>query len=151
MVSYFTIKVGKRTAGHVPLNYFLQDIIYSIPKSVVKPFDIPKYGITMLGTSNGFDPKGRTTSFIIWSNCKGCLVDPPPDSFEMLRCMGIPIQLIESMIVTHCHADNDAGVFQTPWCHGKITLITTRTIKDSFLRQVRCHHRIRQRIPQRPL
>ena len=102
---------------------------------MVKPFDIPKYGITMLGTSNGFDPKGRTTSFIIWSNCKGCLVDPPPDSFEMLRCMGIPSHLIESMVLTHCHADNDAGAFQNILCYGKLTLITTRTIKDSFLRK----------------
>ena len=37
--------------------------------------------------------------------------------------------------MTHCHADHDAGTFQKILCHGKITLITTRTIKDSFLRK----------------
>ena len=135
MVSYFQVKVGKRTAGHVPLNYFLQETVGTKSRGNVKPFEIPVYGITMLGASHGFDSRGRTTGFVIWSNRRGIMCDPPPDSSDILREMGIPPQAIESVIVTHCHADHDAGTFQKILCHGKITLITTRTIRDSFLRK----------------
>ena len=34
------------------------------PESFVPPY----FGITMLGNSHGFDPKGTTTGFVVWIN-----------------------------------------------------------------------------------
>ena len=40
------------------------------------------------------------------------MVDPPPFSIQRLKRMGIASRLIESIIISHCHGDHDAGVFQ---------------------------------------
>ena len=40
------------------------------------------------------------------------MVDPPPFSTYILNNMGIPSVLIEGVIISHCHADHDAGTFQ---------------------------------------
>lgn len=39
------------------------------------------------------------------------MIDPPPFSSNALRKEGIPPSLIEKIILTHCHADHDAGTF----------------------------------------
>lgn len=39
------------------------------------------------------------------------MVDPPPFSSQFLKKMGIPSVLIHGIIITHCHADHDAGTF----------------------------------------
>lgn len=39
------------------------------------------------------------------------MVDPPPFSSQYLKKMGIPSVLIHAIIITHCHADHDAGTF----------------------------------------
>jgi glyoxylase-like metal-dependent hydrolase (beta-lactamase superfamily II) len=71
----------------------------------------PDFGITILGSSHGFDAKGSTTGFIIWVYGKGIMIDPPPFSSQYLKKMGIPSVLICAIILTHCHADHDAGTF----------------------------------------
>ncbi len=40
------------------------------------------------------------------------MVDPPPFSTHLLKKNGIPQNMIEWIIITHCHADHDAGAFQ---------------------------------------
>lgn len=40
------------------------------------------------------------------------MVDPPPFSTHLLKKMGIPSVLIDAVILSHCHADHDSGVFQ---------------------------------------
>lgn len=40
------------------------------------------------------------------------MVDPPPFSIQRLKRMGVASRLIESIIISHCHGDHDAGVFQ---------------------------------------
>lgn len=65
---------------------------------------------------------------------------------ELMYCMstigtatatqdGIPSRLIQGIVLTHCHADHDAGTFQKILEEGRITLYTTEVIKDSFLRK----------------
>jgi hypothetical protein len=104
-------------------------------KADYKPFDVPKMGVTMLGCSHGFDAKERTTGFVIWMNRKGIMVDPPPHSSDILQRMGIPSSSIDSVLVTHCHADHDAGTFQKILLDEKITIYTTHTIMQSFMRK----------------
>ena len=89
----------------------------------------------MLGTSHGFDANGTTTGFVLWMGGKGILVDPPLWSTEILEEMGIPPHMVDGIIVTHCHADHDAGAFQKILRQRKVKLYTSKTIRDSFMRK----------------
>jgi len=40
------------------------------------------------------------------------MVDPPPFSNDYLKKMGINPAKISAIIITHCHADHDAGAFE---------------------------------------
>jgi ribonuclease BN (tRNA processing enzyme) len=68
--------------------------------------------VTFLGGSTGFDPRESSSGYIIWVNQKGILVDPPAFSSDSLTDIGIPPTMIDKIILTHCHADNDSGIFQ---------------------------------------
>jgi len=130
----FVVREGKRTIAQTD-HRFLKPR-RKMGRSVKhEPFDFPIFGITMLGTSHGFDPLGTTTGFVIWVNRRGIMVDPPPDSAEVLEDMGIPASVIDGMILTHCHADHDAGAFQKILAEASIKIYTTQTIMDSFIRK----------------
>lgn len=98
-------------------------------------FQIPRFGITVLGNSHGFDPQGSTSGFVVWINGQGIMVDPPPHSGELLKRSGIQPKLITATILTHCHADHDAGTIQKMITEDKVTLMTTKTVFNSLLRK----------------
>lgn len=98
-------------------------------------FEPPLFGVTVLGSSHGFDPKGKTSGYVLWMNRRGIMVDPPPNSSSLLQANHIAPSLIDAVIVTHCHADHDAGTFQKILQEGKVTLMTTPTIFGSFIRK----------------
>lgn len=52
------------------------------PDRVLSPlgFTPPDFGVTILGSSHGFDCKGSTSGYILWINGRGVMVDPPPFS-----------------------------------------------------------------------
>jgi metal-dependent hydrolase (beta-lactamase superfamily II) len=52
-----------------------------------------------------------------------------------LRQLGVSPKLIDKVILTHCHADHDAGTLQKILQEGRINLYTTQTIFQSFLRK----------------
>ncbi len=63
------------------------------------------------------------------------MIDPPVNSTEWLRRSNVNPKLIDTIILTHCHADHDAGTFQKILEEGKITIYTTETVLDSFIRK----------------
>lgn len=63
------------------------------------------------------------------------MVDPPPYTSYHLKKMGIPPIMISAIIISHCHADHDAGAFHKILDDSKVEIITTRTIMYSFLRK----------------
>ena len=73
------------------------------------PFDPPLFGVTILGAGHGFDPSHRTSGFVLWINKRGIMVDPPLNSRGILQRSGVPSRLVDSVIITHCHADHDQG------------------------------------------
>ncbi|HEY9898790.1 MAG TPA: cAMP/cGMP-dependent 3',5'-cyclic-AMP/GMP phosphodiesterase [Pantanalinema sp.] len=101
------------------------------------PFTPPHFGITFIGTGHGFDPTTKTSGCILWLSGRGILVDPPVDSTEWLKERGVNPKLIDSLILTHCHADHDSGTLQKILAEGRITVYTTRTIMGSFSRKYR--------------
>ncbi|GMI09183.1 hypothetical protein TrRE_jg9818 [Triparma retinervis] len=133
---YVIIQDGMN-CGTVPDGVTLPEVSLNVPKAIHEKvvFEPPLFGVTVLGSSHGFDPSGRTSGYVLWLNKRGYMIDPPPQSTAILLANNIPPSLITGVIVTHCHADHDAGTFQKILQEGRITLMTTQTIHDSFLRK----------------
>jgi len=126
----------KKKPQSIPSLEEIQDLQGGIPAPVdINPikFEPPSFGVTILGHSHGFDPKGCTSGYIIWVNGRGVMVDPPPFSTQQLKRMGVPSRLIDSVIISHCHGDHDAAILQKALDSHKVELITTRTIMNSFV------------------
>lgn len=98
-------------------------------------FEPPNFGITVIGTGSGFDPNEMTSGFIIWVNKRGILVDPPVYTTEWLKSANINPMFVTNCILTHCHADHDAGILQKALEESKINLYTTETILRSFIKK----------------
>ncbi|MDP2345864.1 MAG: cyclic nucleotide-binding domain-containing protein [Deltaproteobacteria bacterium] len=100
-------------------------------------FKPPEFGVTVLGRSHGFDPdpRERTTGFVLWIGGRGVLVDPPLRSTELLREADIDHGLVDSLILTHVHADHDAGTLQKAIEAGRVILFTAPVIFASWLRK----------------
>lgn len=105
------------------------------PDLVARSFVPPSFGVTVLGASHGFDPSGKTTGFLVWMGGRALLVDPPTDATDYLRARGVAPKTIDGVILTHCHADHDAGTFQKLLEESQISLYTTPYILGSFLRK----------------
>mmetsp|Transcript_30916 Transcript_30916/g.74283 ORF Transcript_30916/g.74283 Transcript_30916/m.74283 type:complete len:1382 (+) Transcript_30916:179-4324(+) len=105
------------------------------PSPVQSTFHPPSFGVTVLGNSHGFDKNGTTSGYVLWVNGRGIMVDPPPYSNATLEREGIRPQMIMGIIITHCHADHDAGAFQKVMRGSRVAIITTPTIYDSFIRK----------------
>jgi hypothetical protein len=108
---------------------------FKIGSRLPEPYHPPLFGITCLGPSHGFDPDENTSGFIIWLNHQGVMVDPPVNSTEWLESSNVNPKMIDSIVLTHCHADHDAGTFQKIMEEGKVTVYTTQTVMMSFLRK----------------
>lgn len=107
--------------------------MYDLGKTLTEPFIPPEFGITCLGPSHGFDCTQNTSGFIIWLNKMGIMVDPPVNITSWLRDSNVNPKLIDTVILTHCHADHDAGTFQKILEETKIAVHTTPTVMKSFL------------------
>jgi glyoxylase-like metal-dependent hydrolase (beta-lactamase superfamily II) len=127
-----------------------------------KTFHAPSFGVTVLGNSHGFDKNGNTSGYVLWVNGRGIMIDPPPYSSSALEMEGIRPQTIIAIIITHCHADHDAGAFQKIVTGARVAIITTPTIYKSFIRKysalsglssslLRHSHRFRPAIIGQPL
>ncbi|KAN0037459.1 hypothetical protein ACTFIV_002807 [Dictyostelium citrinum] len=120
----------------IPSKILFPDMINSISTiNDNKIFDPPTFGITIIGSSHGFDPKKSTTGFVLWINKRGIMVDPPLNSSSFLQSQGVPTRMVDHIILTHCHADHDSGTFQKLLEEYQITVVTTPTILGSFLRK----------------
>lgn len=107
-----------------------------IARRIAPPtFHPPSFGVTVLGNSHGFDKNGSVSGYVLWINGRGVMIDPPPYSSATLESEGIRPQMIMAIIITHCHADHDAGTFQKVMTGSRVAIITTPTIYKSFIRK----------------
>lgn len=114
----------------------LSKVIESVPRNIAPPsFYPPSFGVTVLGNSHGFDASGSVSGYVLWINGRGIMIDPPPYSSATLEREGIRSRLIVGIILTHCHADHDAGAFQKVLTGSPVAVITTPTIYKSFIRK----------------
>jgi len=103
--------------------------------TTMEEFETPDFGVTVLGSADGFTPAGTTAGFVLWMRGRGILVDPPAHSAHYLRLNGISSRKITHVILTHCHADHDAGTFQKILLEQRVTVMTTKTIMAAFIRK----------------
>lgn len=108
---------------------------YDIGKRLAEPFKPPLFGITCLGPSNGFDPTENSAGFILWLNKRGIMIDPPVNTTEWLIDSNVSPKLTRNIILTHCHADHDAGTLQKILEEEKVTVYSTKTVISSFIRK----------------
>lgn len=100
-------------------------------------FQPPDFGVTVLGAGHGFDVNSRTSGFIIWIDGRGLLVDPPVHTTQWMKARNLDSRLVEDILLTHCHADHDAGTVQKVMEEGRVRLHTTPTVWESFVRKYR--------------
>lgn len=117
------------TGGHDPST---TAVPRPLPKALFHP---PSFGVTVLGNSHGFDKNGSTSGYVLWVNGRGIMIDPPPYSSATLEREGIRPQMIFGVMITHCHADHDAGAFQKVLTGSRLSVITTPSIYKSFIRK----------------
>lgn len=108
------------------------------PPGHILPFRPPVLGVTVIGSGHGFDPGNRTSGFVIWIDGIGVLVDPPVDSAQWLSGYAVHPRQVDSLILTHCHADHDAGTMQKLLQEGRVTIYTTPTVMGSFVTKYAC-------------
>ncbi len=130
----FSVAAGSKHIADIPGKIEFKTV-YRIGERLHEPFVPPLFGVTCLGPSHGFDPSENTSGFIIWLNHSGIMVDPPVNTTEWLEDSNVNPKFIDSIILTHCHADHDAGTFQKILEEGKITIYTTETVMGSFLKK----------------
>jgi CRP-like cAMP-binding protein len=130
----FRLAFAGKPAAKVPGILECQPM-YQIGQRLPEPFRPPLFGVTCLGPSHGFDPTANTSGFIIWLNHTGIMIDPPINSTEWLEASNVNPKLIDSIILTHCHADHDAGTLQKILEEGKVTVYSTKTVMKSFLQK----------------
>ncbi len=98
--------------------------------------DRPRFGVTPLGTSHGFDPAGDLTSFILWLNGRGILVDPSPEALAYLDQIGVASSDVPYVFLTHVHADHDGGLLAKVLAGRRTTVIASDPVFRAFVKKV---------------
>ncbi|MBI4977788.1 MAG: cAMP/cGMP-dependent 3',5'-cyclic-AMP/GMP phosphodiesterase [Spirochaetes bacterium] len=130
----FTVYDGGKKIAHIPAR-MKPNVEFDLGTTLSEPFIPPDFGITCLGPSHGFDPTQNTSGFILWINKTGIMVDPPVNSTAWLKDSNVNPKLIDAVILTHCHADHDAGTFQKILEESRVKVYTTPTVMRSFLKK----------------
>lgn len=99
--------------------------------------DRPRFGVTPLGTSHGFDPMGDLTSFVIWLNGLGILVDPSPEALDYLAQMGVAATDLPYVLLTHVHSDHDGGLIEKLLSGSRTTIIASDVVFRLFIEKAR--------------
>lgn len=95
--------------------------------------DRPRFGVTPLGTSHGFDPTGDLTCFVIWLNGLGILVDPAPEALDYLAQIGVAAVDLPYVFLTHIHSDHDGGLLATLLSGSRMTIIASDVVFRLFI------------------
>ncbi len=95
--------------------------------------DRPRFGVTPLGTSHGFDHAGDFTCFIIWIDGKGILVDPSHEALTYLDEIGIASVDVPYVFLTHVHSDHDGGLIAKLISGSRTSVIASDPVFRAFI------------------
>ncbi len=95
-------------------------------------------GIWPLGTSDGFDAHVATSGLMLWNDGFALLVDPPSHTLDYFAAVGIPLDRIRGVIVTHGHSDHYADAIpKLVAARPDLKLYSTPTIYEMLQEQYR--------------
>jgi CRP-like cAMP-binding protein len=97
----------------------------------------PRFGVTPLGTSHGFDASGDFTSFIIWVDGKGIIVDPSSEALAYLDQIGVAPLDVPYVFLTHVHADHDGGLVEKLVSGSQTRVIASDPVFRAFVEKTR--------------
>ena len=97
----------------------------------------PRFGVTPLGTSHGFDASGDFTSFIVWVDGKGILVDPSSEALAYLDQIGVAPLDVPYVFLTHVHADHDGGLVEKLVSGSQTRVIASDPVFRAFVEKAR--------------
>ena len=136
----FDIRITQPDARHTAKRLVVTPpsrVLGSIPEALCRTLqfatDRPRFGVTPLGTSHGFDPTGDLTSFVIWINGHGILVDPSPEALGYLEHIGVAQTDLLYVFLTHIHADHDGGLIEKLLSGSRTTIIAADVVFRSFV------------------
>lgn len=113
----------------------------SVPEDLCRAIrfatDRPRFGVTPLGTSHGFDPSGDLTCFVIWVNGLGILVDPSPEGLEYLEHLGVSDADLPYVFLTHIHSDHDGGLISKLLSGRRTTIIASDVVFRLFVEKAK--------------
>ena len=116
-----------------PPRRLLSSVPDELRQAVQFTIDRPRFGVTPLGTSHGFDHAGDFTCFIIWLNGKGILVDPSPEALTYLDQMGVADADVPYVFLTHVHSDHDGGLIAKLISGSPTTVIASDPVFRAFV------------------
>ncbi|MFC1697476.1 MBL fold metallo-hydrolase [Nanoarchaeota archaeon] len=89
--------------------------------------------ITVLGIGNAMSTENYCTSFFIENGNRSLMIDCPPGLFRILDNLAIDKQIVNNILITHCHGDHIGGL--EPLClwkkfieNKKVNIYTTKQI-----------------------
>src|SRR2546427_6491890 len=113
----------------------------SIPEDLCRAIrfatDRPRFVVTPLGTSHGFDPSGDLTCFLIWVNGLGILVDPSPEALDCLEQIGVAAADLPYVFLTHIHSDHDGGLISKLLSGRRTTMIASDVVFRLFVEKAK--------------
>lgn len=130
----YVVLEGNEEIAQIPNEVKIHDK-FKVGLDKPERFIPPRMGVTCLGPSHGFDPTQNTSGFILWLNNRGIVIDPPVGTTDWLRRSNVNPKYIDTIILTHCHSDHDAGTFQKILAEEKVNIYTTQTVMSSFLKK----------------
>jgi CRP-like cAMP-binding protein len=134
----FTQPDDRRTAKRLvvtPPSRVPGTVLEALCRTLQFATDRPRFGVTPLGTSHGFDPMGDLTSFVIWINGHGILVDPSPEALGYLEQIGVAQTDLLYVFLTHIHADHDGGLIEKLLSGSRTTIIASDVVFRSFVQK----------------
>jgi CRP-like cAMP-binding protein/L-ascorbate metabolism protein UlaG (beta-lactamase superfamily) len=129
-------KASKSLETHRPTKRPLE-IPAELCRAIRFATDRPRFGVTPLGTSHGFDPVGDLTSFVIWVHGLGILVDPSPEALEYLDRIGVSLVDLPYVFLTHVHSDHDGGLISKLLSGHRTTIIAADVVFRLFIEKAK--------------
>lgn len=124
-----------------------KDIILDLTKKPEPVWKLPDvfgvkdthlFSLCILGGAEPWYPDAPSTSYLLTLNGQYYLIDCAPFTHKILEKLGIGIEQIKGIIISHIHDDHSGDLLTFAQASRKIEIITTREIWESIRIKLAC-------------